>query len=559
MGFWDKLKAFISGAPEPQGEAKGQPPPKAAPPPAKKPPPPAPKPSPKPSGFAHASGTLSPPPQKSPPKNPLDASKLLALSPSQLRARALKINPYQTAWIGRVDVIPPQSDERTALIDRGLILRGLLSEEQIAEIHRVGNLWLQHREAKKLAALRAAASVDEALAAHAKERLERRSQKRRDAIAKKAARKVEIATRRETDIVYLGPSVSSWLSDRRSNIEALVTRGLMVLSTPADVAREMGISIRELRWLCFHREATLHPHYVYFEVPKRNGAGKRLLSAPHEKLANAQNWLLHNVLDKLPTEEPAHGFVKGRSTVSAATPHVGRDLVINLDLSNFFPTIDFVRVRGVFRKLGYSPAVSTIFALLSTESPRMEIELEGKRYWVAAGPRALPQGACTSPALSNQVARKLDRRLSGMCKKHGFVYTRYADDMTFSAGADKRGEVATLLARVRHIVDEEGFAINPKKGRVQRRGGRQTVTGIVVNDKLSVPREEVRKLRAILHQAKKTGLSAQNRDQIPHFEAHLRGRIAYLAMVDPERGKSMMAEFDAIVTALPSAPDTKTR
>jgi len=157
------------------------------------------------------------------------------------------------------------------------------------------------------------------------------------------------------------------------------------------------------------------------------------------------------------------------------------------------------------------------------------------------------------------VARKLDRRLSGMCKKHGFVYTRYADDMTFSAGADKRGEVATLLARVRHIIDEEGFAINPKKGRVQRRGGRQTVTGIVVNDKLSVPREEVRRLRAILHQAKKTGLSAQNRNQIPHFEAHLRGRIAYLAMVDPERGKSMMAEFDAIVTALPSAPDTETR
>jgi len=106
-----------------------------------------------------------------------------------------------------------------------------------------------------------------------------------------------------------------------------------------------------------------------------------------------------------------------------------------------------------------------------------------------------------------------------------------------------------LLARVRHIVGEEGFALNPKKGRVQRAARRQMVTGIVVNERPSVPREEVRRLRAVLHLAERTGLAAQNRDGIPHFEAHLRGKLAYLHMVDPEKAAPMIARFDALVAA----------
>jgi retron-type reverse transcriptase len=103
-----------------------------------------------------------------------------------------------------------------------------------------------------------------------------------------------------------------------------------------------------------------------------------------------------------------------------------------------------------------------------------------------------------------------------------------------------------LLARVRHIVSEEGFRINPKKGRVQRAGGRQSVTGIVVNHGLSLPREEIRRLRAILHNAKKTGLAAQNRDGVPDFEAHIRGKLSYLHMIDPERSRPLLRELDEI-------------
>ncbi|MEO7330215.1 MAG: reverse transcriptase family protein, partial [Minicystis sp.] len=479
-------------------------------------------------------------------RNPLDASAILGLSQDEMRKRAMRIDPYRTAWIGRVDTIPPQSDERTALIDRGLILRGFLSEPQIAEIHKVGDLWLRHHDAAKMATIAATKAVNQAMEDRKAEKAAKKAQKKREAEARAAARAAEVQLRLQEDIIYLGQGVSGLLGDRRSHIEALQQRGLPILSSPADVARAMGVTIPELRFLCFHSEASEHPHYVYFEVPKRSG-GKRLLAAPQPRLAAAQAWLLHHVLEKLPTEDQAHGFIKGRSTVTCAVPHVGRDLVLNLDLSDFFPTIGFGRVRGVFRKMGYSASVATIFALLATESPRTAVEFEGKRLWVAVGPRALPQGACTSPALSNQISRKLDRRLTGMCAKHGFTYTRYADDLTFSAPPGKREAAAMFLARVRHIVTEEGFAVNPKKGRVQRSGRRQSVTGIVVNHKPGVPREEVRELRAILHTAKKTGLEAQNRKGIPHFEAHLRGKIAYLHMVDPQKAAPLMAELAAVL------------
>ncbi|UQA58688.1 reverse transcriptase family protein [Polyangium aurulentum] len=567
MGFWDKVKTFLGNEKPGEGEPKKD----DAPPAVKGPATPASSGGAKPAQSAK--NAAAPPPvatftttqpvitpapapatgaKKGKPKDPYDASGILGLSAEELRKRALKINPYKTAWIGRVDTIPPQSDERTAIIDRGLILRGLLSEAQIAEIHRIGDLWLRHREVTSLAESVAKQKASEVIEELRRQKAERKAEKKRLAAERKQKRAEEIARRRAEDIIYLGRGVSAGLGDRRSHIEALGERGLPLLSTPADVAKALQIPVPRLRWLCFHSEAVEKPHYVYFEVPKRSG-GTRLLSAPHEALAKAQQWILHNILEKLPVEDPAHGFVKGRSTVTNARPHLGQQVVVNLDLSDFFPTVTFLRVRGFFEKIGYSPAVATIFALLCTEPPRRRVVYDGQPYWVAVGTRGLPQGACTSPAISNGVSRKLDRRLTGMSKKMGYTYTRYADDLTFSAPApagedgDKaRNDIGILLARVRHIVQEEGFAINPKKGRVQHAGGRQSVTGIVVNDKLSVPREEVRKLRAILHAAKTTGLAAQNREGIPHFEAYVRGKVAYLHMVDPERAAPLLRALEAL-------------
>jgi retron-type reverse transcriptase len=495
-------------------------------------------------------GRPPPPAVASPPQaDPYEANEILGLSAEALRKRALRINPFRTPWIGRVDTIPPQSDERTAIIDRGLILRGLLTPDQIQEIHRVGDLWLRHHEAVKVATVVAEKSVDRAMEIRRAERAAKREQKRREAAAKREAHAAAVLRRRTEDIIYVGRGVSALLNDRRAHIEELEKNRLPVLASPADVARALDLTIPELRWLSFHAEAAEKTHYTYFEVPKRSG-GTRLLAAPHKKLAKAQRWIFQNILARLDVTEHAHGFVRGRSTVTNALRHVGRDVVVNLDLKDFFPSIGFHRVRGLFASLGYSPCAATLLALLCTESRRTAVEHDGKKYWVAVSERALPQGACTSPTISNLVTRKLDRRLAGAARKLGWSYTRYADDLTLSALAALPGNaqpknVALLLARVRHVVTEEGFRINEKKGRVQRASRRQEVTGVVVNDKPGIRREEVRRIRAILHGAKKTGLAAQNKEGRENFEAWLRGKIAYVAMIDREKGEALRRELEA--------------
>jgi retron-type reverse transcriptase len=423
------------------------------------------------------------------------------------------------------------------------VLRGLLTEQDLVEIHEVGDEWLLHHDAVQLASAAAAKQASETIAALKQRKAEEKARKQKEAAERRARHAADVARRHAEDIVFLGAGVSGRLADRRSDLERLAAAGLPALSTPADVATALGVSVPRLRWLCYHSEAAGRVHYVFFEVPKRSG-GMRLLSAPHDGLARAQQWVFDNILGKLPTEPPAHGFVAGRSTVTNAVPHLRQGVVVNLDLSDFFPTITFRRVRGLFQRIGYSPAVATVLALLCTEAPRRAVELDGRTLFVAVAERALPQGACTSPALSNQVTRRLDKRLTGMAAKHGWTYTRYADDLTFSSS--RRADVPMLLARVRHIVSEEGFVVNPDKGRVQRHSGRQTVTGVVVNQKPALPREEVRRLRAILHRARLHGLAAQNRDNLPHFESWLRGKLAYLQMVDRPRGEKMLAALDAL-------------
>ena len=473
------------------------------------------------------------------------AAEILGLSQDELRKRALKINPYRTPWIGRVDTIPPQTDERTAIIDRGLILRGLLTPTQIDQIHAVGDQWILHHDAMKLAEAAAAKTADDAIAAARAEKAKAKAERQAAATAREAARVAAVAHRKQTDIIFAGRGVSGRLHDRRANPELLAANGLDVLATPMDLATALGLSIRELRWLCFHNEAAAKTHYVYFEIPKRSG-GTRLLAAPHEKLAAAQRWVFEHVLGKLEVTRHAHGFVPARSTVTNARLHVGKAIVINLDLQNFFPTITFPRVRGLFESLGYSPAVATLLALLCTESPRVKVLHDGAPFWVAAGDRALPQGACTSPVISNLVSRKLDRRLAGATAKLGWTFSRYADDLTFSTDTAGKPKMSLVMSRVRAIVRDEGFAINEAKGRVQRAARRQQVTGIVVNDKVAVPREDLRRIRAILHRAKSGGLAAQNRDGHQDFKAFLRGTLAYYHMIDPAKAAPLIAALDAL-------------
>lgn len=478
----------------------------------------------------------------------VDAKDYLPVTREEIKSAARGGNLLANSWFGRRDLIPPADDPRTKLIDRALVTHGFLSPEQLHQIHEVGALMDQLRptflavEHHGVAAGEAAIQTDRE--AHAR----LKAQKKAEAAQRKEQRKAAIAARRQSDIQFLGRGVSGRLGDRRSNLEALAGSSLPQLSTPAELATALGLSIPRLRWLAFHTEAATRIHYVQFNVPKRSG-GMRTLSAPHRSLALAQRWVLREIVDKIPVEEPAHGFRSGRSIVSNATPHSGRALVVNLDLRDFFPSIGLPRVRSIFQRLGYSPAVATILALLCTESPRRTVIYDGVKYFVATGPRGLPQGACTSPGLSNLAARRFDKRLSGLAVKLALNYTRYADDLTFSGDAAFEGKVGYLLARVRHIAQDERFIVNEPKTRVLRQHTAQLVTGLVVNNRPGVRRSEVRHLRAILHRARVEGLEKQNRDGRPDFLAWLRGKIAFVEMARPEAGAKLRAELASLSNA----------
>lgn len=487
----------------------------------------------------------TPPTQRPPVTLGLDAAQFLPIARDDLKAQAKGVRLWASPWFGRRDLIPPVSDQRTNLIDRAMLTQGLLTPEQLKEIHQVGAEMdlvrpdvLALRQQTQLAGT-AAVDADKA------ERAKLKARKKAEAAERRKLLREGIVHRRATDIVYLGRGVSARLGDRQSDLEKLKRWKLPILSTPADLATSLGLTVPKLRWLAFHSDVTSRVHYVQFAVAKRSG-GMRVLSAPHRTLSTVQKWILQEILSKLSVEKAARGFVPGQSTFTNASPHIGQKVVLNLDLESFFPSVTFPRVRSVFHRLGYSASVATVLALLCTECPRRQVIYDGRLFYVATGPRALPQGACTSPALSNQVAVRLDKRLTGLARKIGLNYTRYADDLTLSGQDNLQQRIGYVLARIRHIADDEGFVVNEKKTRIQRRHQAQTVTGLVVNDRVGVARSEIRRIRAILHRAKTEGLAVQNRDAHPNFRAWLQGMIAYIHMSRPEVGLRLSKELDSI-------------
>ena len=539
MGWFRNFLGWLLGEPPPQPDASAGWPREVAP-------------------AASSTDIQAEPRRTSPPPRPsasldLGAADFLPIPRDEMleEARSQGTALWANPWFGRRDLIPPATDPRTSLIDRGMVGEGLITPFELVEIHEVGAEMDRYRTDLEAIQRQAMLAGEAAVQADKDRRAALKARKKEAAAERRRLHAEAVAHRRAADINFLGRGVSARLHERSSDAAKLQAKNLPVLHTPADVASALGLTIPKLRWLAFHTEVASRIHYVRFTVPKKSG-GTRALAAPHRTLAAAQRWIFENILKGLPAYDAAHGFIAGRSILSNARPHVGRMVLLNLDLSEFFPSVPFVRVRSVLLRLGYSGAVATIFALLCTECPRREVRYDGKMYFVASGPRGLPQGACTSPALANQVALRLDRRLSGLARKFNLSYTRYADDLTFSAAEPIKERIGYLIARVRHIAEDEGFRVNESKTRVLRRHAAQTVTGLVVNERPTLRREEIRRLRAILHRAAKEGLDGQNRAGHPHFVAQLRGKIALLHMVRPE----LAAKFAAHLNSLLARPDS---
>jgi retron-type reverse transcriptase len=307
------------------------------------------------------------------------------------------------------------------------------------------------------------------------------------------------------------------------------------------------------QWRSGGSEQTRLQHYHYRWLPKRSG-GLRLIEIPKARLRRIQQKILRQMLDLVPPHPAAHGFRRRHSCVTHAALHVGKPVVIRMDLKDFFPSIPHSRIHALFEKLGYTPTVAGTLARLCVS--RTSRAAFGERHvrdalsWSerqALRSPHLPQGSPCSPALANLCAYRLDIRLEELARSLGASYSRYADDLVFSGDRDFSRVAERFHIQVAAIALEEGFCVNTRKTRLMREGTRQQVTGVVVNAHTNMARDEYDRLKATLTNCVRHGPATQNRTNHPNFRAYLAGRISYVKMVNANRAATLQRLADAIV------------
>lgn len=308
---------------------------------------------------------------------------------------------------------------------------------------------------------------------------------------------------------------------------------------------------REKQLACLYALGN-HPEHHYREQAIPKGDGRlRVLQAPDPLLKGVQRNILHGLLDALPVSIHATAYRRDRGTLDNALPHRGAKQVLRLDIENFFDSIGFLQVyRRAFPAALFPPAARRLLTELVCLRDR------------------LPQGAPTSPAIANRVMLPFDRRIGGWCRARGIRYTRYCDDMTFSGDFSP----SVLHARVRRALAEEGFRLNEEKTLCRRAGQRQSVTGIVVNAKLQLPRTERRWLRQQIYYCERYGvaghLARTGGGKAPSAAAQraylqsLLGKVSHLLYVNPRdtafaaaKGKVMTWLAEEEAAGVPMAAD----
>lgn len=339
-------------------------------------------------------------------------------------------------------------------------------------------------------------------------------------------------------------------------VPGLVTLPLPQIPTTRDLAMWLGLSDKELEWFAginrrYEPKQNPKLHHYHYEWQPRTHGHKRLIEKPKRRLKDIQRSILNEILNRVPVHESAHGFCRGRSCRTSVMHHLGKDLLLRLDLKSFFPSIGKARIEAVFRSLGYPSGVSRTLAGLCAH--RASALLAGRDLqqipWdlrkLLSGWH-LPQGAPTSPALANLCAWRLDSRLDGLAQRLGLHYTRYADDLAISGTIHQHYLANTVQPLIGAIALEEGFHINYRKTRMMTRAQRQSFCGITVNVRPNLERGEYDALKATLFNCVTHGPVSQNRDKRNDFRQHLQGRVSNASFLNPQRGKKLQALFEKI-------------
>jgi RNA-directed DNA polymerase len=304
-------------------------------------------------------------------------------------------------------------------------------------------------------------------------------------------------------------------------------------------------SLRELDWLILPhvRRDTGVEHYRRIQMPKKRAGEFRWIEEPLPKLKAAQRRLLDAIVPYIPLHSAAHAYRSGYSAKTCSAEHVGKRVILSMDLVDFFGAIPVRRVRALFQNAGYSFSIAQILAQLCTAPANLDETQVGSQ---GLNRTRLPQGAPTSPALANAIAYRLDRRLAGLAHSSGATYTRYADDLLFSGGTEFASRCQRFATSVAAIVIEEGFSVQFHKTRLQFSGAEQRVLGITVNEKQNINRREYESLKAELHNCVHQGWQSQNLKMLVDYRGHLRGRIAHIHSLNAARGKKLLQRFEQV-------------
>jgi hypothetical protein len=368
------------------------------------------------------------------------------------------------------------------------------------------------------------------------------------------------------NLLYRGQiHIATWFHEPISMhpVTAAVAWKIPAIESVGALAEWLELGPTELEWfadlkrICSRKSApAVSPiaHYSY-RILTKDAGNIRLIEAPKRRLKQIQQKILSSILDKIPAHPAAHGFVKQRSIKTFAIPHVGKRVVLRMDLKDFFPSIHGARIPAFFRMAGYPEPVADLLAGLCMNATPLSLwktlgrGIDAERMVEAQALYAwphLPQGGPTSPALANLSAYRADCRLYGLAQSAGAVYTRYADDLAFSGDEDFARSVLRFAALVAAILNEEGFTVHHRKTRVMRQGVRQHLAGVVINERPNIVRADFDRLKAILTNCIRHGPQSQNREAHPAFQSHLQGRIAFAEQVNPPKGAKLRKLFEQI-------------
>lgn len=341
-----------------------------------------------------------------------------------------------------------------------------------------------------------------------------------------------------------------FISETLSYADGLDSKGLPVIFDQQHLSYLLCMEHRNLRQLV----KSASSYYKYFAIKKRRGGLRRIMS-PYSELRDVQTWIKENILDKIELPNCVKAFVKGRNIMENAKMHEGRKYILKVDITNFFESIGVRQVYVVFRKMGYDRSVAAWLANLCTAKiedykyEQLEDQEEIQKLFNDLYHKSEPflvQGAPTSPGLANIICNRMDKRMMGLANKHGFTYSRYADDMTFSA--DKKDRLPKV-SMIRKIVETEGFHLNEEKIELLHEGNRQIVTGLLVDNHVRVPGRYKKDIKRHIHFCLKYG-GREHFHRIAPGKAFgkewLAGRIRYIHSVEPETAKKLWAEFERI-------------